>query len=367
MTADTIGEGTTNPYKFSVIGFLLSEIGLGNAARNIVHALRQENLPHNLVNIYMEGRSNDKEFLSECRLYESGNNDIVVSGLADADIIFQELKKLGSGRRSLLYLLWELDRLPYTVFAGLKNYDGVIAPSTFIANAASNFLGVDVPLVKMPVRISKTILSNAISDGKLRILSSMDFDSFAPRKNPQGVLEAFSAAFPVGKFNDVELVLKVRGGLSDSLARKMLHEYAAMDRRIIVIDKTLDRIQMDSLINTCNVYLSLHRSEGFGFGPAEALAAGKIVVSTDYGGTCDFINPYTGFPVAYKLVPVKTGEYPFWENQLWADPIIESAAQSLKEIYLHYELALERAKKGRDLMLMEHSFEVAGKALRALL
>lgn len=367
MMGDPQGKSTFNLNKFSVIGFLLSEIGLGHAARNVAHALKQAQLPHNLVNLYLEGRSNDKEFLLECRPYEAGTNDIIVSGLVDAEIIFQELKKLGSARKSYLYLSWELDRLPYATFSALKNYDRVIAPSTFISDAASHFLGEKVPVVKMPVRIPENIVPNTINNGKLRIFSSMDFDSFAPRKNPQGVLDAFSAAFPIGQYSDLELVVKVRGGTADSVARAILQAHAFKDRRILVIDKTLDRSEMDALINTCNIYLSMHRSEGFGFGPAEALAAGKIVVSTNYGGTCDFVSPSTGFPVAYRLVPVKTGEYPFWENQLWADPIIESAAQSLREIYSRYELALERANKGRELMLTEHSFKVVGNAWRSFL
>lgn len=365
--ADALGDGASKPKKFSVIGYLLSEIGLGHAARNIVHALRHEKLPHSLVNIYIEGRSNDKEFLTQCQHYEPGNDNIIVSGLGDVDIIYRELKKLGSGRKNCLYLLWELDRFPYAALAGLKNYDCVIAPSKFVSQATSNFLGVDIPIVKMPVKISENMLPNTVSDGKLRIFSSMDFDSFEARKNPRGVLDAFSAAFPIGKFSDVELVLKVRGRVANTEVRSMLHAFAEKDRRIVVIDQTLDRSEMDALINSCNVYLSMHRSEGFGFGPAEALAAGKIVVSTDYGGTCDFINPSTGFPIAYKLAPVKPGEYPFWENQLWADPLIESAAHSLIEIYSHYELALGRAKKGRDLMLAEYSFADVGKAWRAFL
>lgn len=352
--------------KFSIIGFLLSEIGLGQAARNLVHALKAEGLSYSLANIYLEGRSNDAEFLSECHPYESGNIDITVAGLADAGTLQREIRRLGLGKKSYFYVLWELDRLPYLSFEALKKYDGVIAPSTFVANAASNFLGIDIPIVKMPVKIPESIPANTISNGKLRIFSSLDFDSLAPRKNPQGVLDAFSAAFPMKQFDDVELVLKVRG-VTDSGTRSMLHNYADKDSRIVVIDKTFSRSEMDALMNTCNVYLSMHRSEGFGFGPAEALAAGKIVVSTDYGGTRDFINSSTGFPVPYKLVPLKTDEYPFWENQLWADPSIEAAAQSLRDIYSHYESALERAKKGHQFMLAEHSFAAAGKALRAFL
>ena len=69
----------------------------------------------------------------------------------------------------------------------------------------------------------------------------------------------------------------------------------------------------------------------------------------------------------YKLIPLKPGDYLYWENQLWAEPMIDSAVYALRDIYDHYDRALERAKKGRNLMLDQHAFGVAGKALKQLL
>lgn len=365
MKSDNGDANRINPSTFSVIGFLLSEIGLGHAARNLAHAIRHENLPLDLVNIYLKDKSNDLEFASECSSYRPGNTNIVVAGLGDAGILHQEISKSGLGRKNYIYLSWELDRLPYSSYDQLRAFDGVIAPSTFLANAVSNFLGTKTKTLLQPVKIPTTPPLNSIRDGKLRIFSSMDFDSFPSRKNPQGVLDVFAAAFPSNQFNDVELLLKVRG-VNDKGSREVMQSYAARDKRIKIIDQTLGRNEMDTLINASNVYLSMHRSEGFGFGPAEALASEKIVVSTDYGGTCDFVNSDTGYPISYRLVPVKPFEYPSWENQLWAEPSVESAAQSLRDIYDHYEDAQERAKNGRRLMIQQHSFAAAGKVFSSL-
>jgi glycosyltransferase involved in cell wall biosynthesis len=147
----------------------------------------------------------------------------------------------------------------------------------------------------------------------------------------------------------------------------MLQSYCARDSRIKVIDKTLTRSEVDMLMNECNVFLSMHRSEGFGLGPAEALASEKIVVSTDYGGTTDFINQSTGYPVEYKLVPLKPNDYWQWDKQIWADPSIDSAAIALRNIYDHYHDALIRAKNGRKFMKDHHSFEVIGRQMKDLL
>jgi glycosyltransferase involved in cell wall biosynthesis len=354
-----------NPPHFSLIGFLLSEIGLGQAARNIAHSLKSENLSMNLVNIHLEGRANDQEFTSECGPYEPGNINFIVCGLDLIGNIYSAMQESGSGIKNYLYPFWELDRLPYSKFKELNSYDEIIAPSSFIANAFSSFIGKDIKVIPLPVRIPKIVHSNDIKGDILKIYSSMDFDSTVARKNPQGILDAFNAAFPK-KYDDVQLILKVRGG-NDLGSRNMLQAYCSKDSRIKVIDQTLSRIELDALEDATNVYLSMHRSEGFGFGPAERLASEKIVVSTDYGGSRDFINSSTGYPVDYKLIPLKPGDYLHWENQLWAEPMIDSAVHALRDIYDHYDQALERAKKGRQLMLDQHAFSVAGKALKCLL
>lgn len=354
----------THP-RFSLIGYILSEIGLGQAARNIAYSLESENLPINLVNIHLEGKSNSQEFISKCGPYQAGNINFVVCSLGDARGFYSAIREAGSGIKNYLYPFWELDRLPYSDLKDLNSYDEIIAPSSFIANAFTNFIGRDVKTIPLPVRIPQNIRPNVIKDGVLRIYSAIDFDSHVARKNPQGILDAFNAAFP-GNYNDVRLILKVRGS-NDFGARNLLQAYCARDSRIKVIDQTLSRIELDALADESNVYLSMHRSEGFGFGPAEAMASEKIVVATDYGGSRDFLNSSTGYPVDYKLTPVKPSDYPCWENQLWAEPTIDSAVYALRGIYDHYDMALERAKNGRKLMLDQHAFEVAGRALKQLL
>src|SRR5207245_6112526 len=58
----------------------------------------------------------------------------------------------------------------------------------------------------------------------------------------------------------------------------------AHDARIIVTDEVLSRGQIGALYHLCDCYVSLHRSEGFGLTPAEAMAMGKPVIATGYGG-----------------------------------------------------------------------------------
>ena len=349
---------------FNIIGFFLSPIGLGNAARYIAHSMLSEKISCNFINIYLNGKSNDLEFISKCSEYEPDKVNFIVSGLDRIDGIYSQIKQRGSYLRNYLYPLWELDRIPYAKLKVLASYDEIIAPSTFIANTFSNFLGKDVKLIPHPVKIPISVSPNLIKDDTLKIFSFMDFDSYVARKNPQAILNAFQLAFP-SNYDDVELTIKVRGS-NDIGAREMLRLYSAKDARIKVIDETLSRSAMDTLLDECNVYISMHRSEGFGLGPAEALAHEKIVISTDYGGTTDFITQSTGYPIDYKLIPLEPGAYLYPHNQMWANPSIDSAVESLRDIYHNYDKALLRGINGRKLMINQHSFNIVGQALKLL-
>jgi glycosyltransferase involved in cell wall biosynthesis len=52
-----------------------------------------------------------------------------------------------------------------------------------------------------------------------------------------------------------------------------------------------------ALYGCCDVFLLLHRSEGFGRGMAEALQLGVDLIATDFGGNTDFCSG----PLAHPL------------------------------------------------------------------
>jgi len=353
-----------DPCDLSIIGFFLSEIGLGQAARNIASSLMEVDTPINCVNINLPGRSNMTEFYTRCVPWVPGVNNFLVSDLGTAVRLPDHIRQAGKGKKEFLYPSWELDRLPSEIVEILSFYDEIFAPSQFIADTFSKYLDDPVVVIPQPVFIPKDVEPNILFDDRLRIFSFLDFDSFVSRKNPKAVLDAFQMAFPKG-IDDVELVLKVRGGRDDG-ARRILLEYALKDPRIKIIDKTLERMAMDELIQSCNVFISLHRSEGFGFGPAEAMTREKIVIATDYGGTADFVDHKTGFPVGFKLIPVKQNEYPFAQNQLWADPLLDNAASCMRNVYEDFAASQKLGVAGRKLMIAQHSFESVGQKIQSL-
>lgn len=138
----------------------------------------------------------------------------------------------------------------------------------------------------------------------------------------------------------------------------------AADPRIFIIDKDLRRPQVDALTGLADCFVSLHRSEGFGLGMAEAMGLGKPVIGTDYSGNTDFLTEATGFPVAYRLIPVPPGAYPGYEDQVWAEPDLEQAAWSMRRIAAGADGVAARAEAARRYMAEHHSAAAVGRICR---
>ncbi|TXM64529.1 glycosyltransferase family 4 protein, partial [Methylobacterium sp. WL12] len=189
---------------------------------------------------------------------------------------------------------------------------------------------------------------------------SFDYNSWPSRKNPIGVLEAFAKAFPGNE--DVGLIIKSTGAPEHSpQTRALVAAAAARDSRIRVIDSTLTRAEILSLIKQSDCYVSLHRAEGFGLGMAEAMALEKPVVGTNFSGNTDFLTDETGFPISYTLRALMDGEYTFTDHQSWAEPNVMEAAEVLQKVYRDPELRRMRAAAGRTFISTQFGPENIGR------
>lgn len=155
---------------------------------------------------------------------------------------------------------------------------------------------------------------------------AFDFLSFIERKNPRGALEAFRRLRRLASGARVGLVVKSMNGARFPKQVAAFRAEIGDDPDVVLIDQVLSRADTLGLIAACDAVVSLHRCEGLGLLVAEAMALGKPVVATDYAATTELVHPGTGYPVDYRLVPVRPGEYPMAEGQVWADPDLDHAA-----------------------------------------
>jgi len=193
-------------------------------------------------------------------------------------------------------------------------------------------------------------------------LFTFDAGSGVERKNPLAAARAFQKAFARGT-EKAAVVLKTRnaGLLQSDTERthwRQVLDLAAGDSRIRIMDTTLTSEQLAGLVAACDCYVSLHRSEGFGYGPAEAMASGKPAITTGYSGVTDFCTPQTALLVNYTLERVPPGAYPYMDREreyYWAAPDVDDAAQQMRRLYEDRELGRQLGQAGRELMLDRYS------------
>ena len=255
----------------------------------------------------------------------------------NADSAFEDalcLRRLGvAAGRVIGAWAWELEFLPRWWRHAFGFYDEIWAASRFAFDAFATERLRPVRLMRPPVcppagmvRFERARLG--IPADATLFLASFDYRSFVARKNPDAVIAAFRAAFPAGD-EPVFLLLKTQSAVADQRATHRLVRAARADPRIRLWDQVLAAEELAGLLEATDVYVSLHRSEGFGRGPAEALGAGAAVIATDYGGTTDFLNPGNARLVPARRVRVAGAEYVGVDGQSWAEPGVAEAAAAM--------------------------------------
>ncbi len=230
----------------------------------------------------------------------------------------------------------------------------------------SSSLGLVPSVVHLPEdRLRPDRAAPGLAEDETVFLFMFDFLSHVRRKNPEAVVEAFCAAFPAGE-EKVRLLIKTQGGEHAPEDWRRLGDLC-LDPRIEIRDAKIDRAEVIALIEAADAFVSLHRAEGFGRGPAEAMWLGKPVISTDYSGTSDFADHETAFLVGYQRVPVAVEDYPGAEGQDWADPDVEEAARAMRRIHTHPEAARAIGARGQTRVRSLYHPRIAGEAMRVAL
>jgi glycosyltransferase involved in cell wall biosynthesis len=234
------------------------------------------------------------------------------------------------------YWAWELAKFPAEWASSFAFVDEVWAASRFTYEAIAP--ATRKPVLLMPpavaVHAPEPGLKRAdfgLPEDKFVFYFSFDFRSYAARKNPLAAVEAFRRAFPRDSA-PVFLLLKTIGSDCKRDDHDNLLEAVRGDPRILLIDREFSRPRAIALLALTDCFLSLHRCEGFGRGPAEAMLLGKPVITTAYSGTADFATRETALLVDYQLVPVGAEEYPGADGQVWAEPDIDAAVAAMRRI-----------------------------------
>lgn len=250
------------------------------------------------------------------------------------------------GGYNILYPNWELSHFPDAWIPALEKFDEVWCPSEFIYDAINGRIAVPVNHLPAACEVSlSSMLSRryfGIPENAFAFVFFFDFRSYATRKNPEAVVKAFQEHCRTLPSANSHLVIKTNGAEADPAAYVQLQAtLAPLRSRVTFINRTVSDNEIKNLIRCCDSFVSLHRSEGYGRGLAEAMYLGKPLICTGYSGNLDFMDAGSAMLTDYTLVPVNEGEYPFAEGQVWADADVDQAADYMTQLYLDRDYARE--------------------------
>ncbi|MGH7067225.1 MAG: glycosyltransferase [Acetobacteraceae bacterium] len=252
-------------------------------------------------------------------------------------VLCRQGRQLVPGRRVIGFWNWELETAPPLWRTAAPLVHEAWVSSTFTARAIEKFMPGRVRVVPYPLAIvpprpsARSRASFGLPEQAVIVLVSFNLASSFVRKNPLAAIAAFRAAF--GERPDRILLIKVGnpGVEADDFA--ILETAIAGSSNIRLFTDVLAGPDNYALTKAADIVLSLHRSEGFGLVPAEAMLLGKPVVATGWSGNLDFMDEQSSTLVPCRLVPVRDPRDVYSsEGALWAEPDIGAAARHLARL-----------------------------------
>lgn len=358
----TISAPALGPAGVNVIGWISASTGVGEACRGTLAALTAAEIPHadhDLARPALDSSVPAAPRRSAGLPYEVSIYHVNADMMAN---IYRELPlSLQDGRYRIGYWFWELAHFPLEFAEAFEFVDEVWAPSQFCAQAFRSISPREVrlvpPCVPPPTAAAADRASLGIPRDAFLFYNAFDAQSIPERKNPSGLLAAFRRVVADSP-RPVHLLIKLSGaGRAEELVHRLRAECKGLP--VTILDRTLRRDQVDALMATADAYVSLHRSEGLGLPLIEAMYLGKPVIATDYGGSTDFLDETTGWPVPYELVPLSRPQGPYPAGAVWAEPNRDTAADAMLDVSAQLSTGVARITAARHRIATLYSLQTA--------
>lgn len=356
VPAESLTPFSQRPFGVNLIGHAFEVFGIGEDIRMAAQALEAAGVPCCVIHHpASNGAACSDRSLEPLLCSEPGGgpyafNLVCMAAPIHGRWLLQNGLDPLRERYTLAAWPWETDTWPRSWMPLLQVADELWASSRFTARALkAPAQAAGLPLQVMPMAAEITAPERFCNPASRRstrrrhqlpsdaVIFGFGFDlkSTAIRKNPMGTLEAFQQAFPPcsgDQSERVALMIKTFPPRRFSAEWHWLQARAAEDQRIHLVVDSLDRNDLLALYGCCDVFLSLHRSEGFGRGMAEALQLGLDVIATDYSGNTDFCTGPLAHPVRWRPAPIPRGAYPCADGHSWAEPDLDHAVLLMREV-----------------------------------
>lgn len=354
-----------------LIGPLAKASGLGQATRLSSDILRATGLSMRSVDFDLDNPA-PEGFSSDTLIEEYGpaRINLIHLNAESTPLAFAYQPDVFSNAYNIGYFFWELDKPAYCHYLGMELLDEIWVSTEYgVEIYKPDAKGKPVINVGMCYEESPDIDRASardfverrfrLDDSHYICLVAFDSFSFVQRKNPVAVLQAFQQAFE--GVPEARLIVKTqnRDSVLDPVQVRIWDRVDALiasDPRIVVMNETLSYRALLHLKAGSDCYISLHKSEGWGFGMIEAMNLGVPVVCTAYSGNMDFCSEDTVWLVDYDMQSLKPGDYIFVrDGSQWAEPRVDHAAAQLRACHDDAAARARKAQAAQEFIRAEFS------------
>ncbi|RYJ02184.1 MAG: glycosyltransferase [Acetobacteraceae bacterium] len=352
----------------TVIGHLCYPSGLRTSTLSVVQGLREVGYEVALRNVPVD---TDHDLPQHAAFAGFELHDTTLLHIQPEPFFGQAFAKSGLQPRRkrthrIGYWYWELDSVPAAWAGAVEQTDELWTATRFVGDALRSRFDVPVfefmPGVELPAFTRRSTAQFGIPPGQFTFLFAFHMMSIMERKNPLGLIRAFRQAFAATE--PVMLILKTSFGEKHPALIAELHAAAAeAGGKIMIIDRVFTMDETISLMDACDSYISLHRSEGLGLTMAEAMLLAKPVIGTRYSGNLDFMNDDNSLLVDHSLIEISKPTPPYDVGTRWANPSEAHAAQLMRRVWENRDFAAALGARAQADLRATLSMEAAGRRM----
>ncbi|MGN0408637.1 MAG: glycosyltransferase family 4 protein [Bacteroides sp.] len=341
----------TYPEGINLIGNIRAETGLGQSTRLVSDILEASGEAYVIHDFFVPPGPSMNDHTHDDKISEELPYDINIFHVnaSEFTVAFINMgKQVWDHRYNIAYWLWELEEFPDEWLGCIDLVDEIWTPADFITNTLKKYT--DKPVMTLPYCVEAPTDEKfdreffGLPDDVFLFLMMFDSGSIMERKNPDSVFAAYKEAF--GTDNDkVGIVVKINEYSKEDI--DYIHEALKGYTNVYILSETLTKVQVNSLIKAVDVFVSLHRAEGFGLVLAEAMIAGTPTIATNWSANTEFACPEAACMVDYKMIEIEKDIPPYKKGYHWADADVTQAAGFMKRLYEDREFYESIAKNAK--------------------
>ncbi len=369
-------------FGFNVISYVSGNLGIGVTARNVVRVLIERGCPVAILDLDPgQGRkgfdnSFEEYYVKTVEELPYGINLLVLPPAGIGDLL-PTMFMYKPNCLNVGFCMWELPKLPKAWISPMQALDVLVAQTQFIRYAFDFNLS-DVKTISavhpmyMPEGIKPDRERYGLPADAVVFFTGFEPHSDPQRKNPFATIRAFLEE--LGQDERAHLVVKFNNATQNGILHPIVQELTELcgsHPRIHFMTNTLSYHEVLELYASCDVYVSLHRAEGLGLGPMEAMALGRPVISTAWSGNMSYMDHTNSCLVGYDLISVD-GSISHYSKEVlgqetvWADAHVAEASAWMRRLIDEPEFRKSIGERAQHSMSAHHKKACQGEFIEEL-